>query len=335
MTGKNITKLSTQRIKYTSRDIQLIEVNPNPLRPVDEAEVKRLAASMQRIGLMTPVTVRLIEDEYSDRWVMVAGRHRLAAAKSLGWKRIDIIEVDWTDTEARLWEISENLHRADLTQLQRKEQIAEWIRLTDEKNNSGRTPATIPRGPGMPEGGLRAAAREIGIKRTSAQEAIKVASLSDEAKAAAVKNGLDDNTKALLEAAKETKPQDQIAKIVELANRKPAKRAERAVRKPGGGGTVSNSLTFTLKEEWREPMARTEKYLGVPAAEYVDFLLRLGEAAFNRKFQKGLTNQIEWWLVEMHSKYPNTFNVGSWEGSCGRLSIDKLRAKYSATPEVA
>jgi hypothetical protein len=74
--------------------------------------------------------------------------------------------------------IAENLHRADLTQLQRTEQIALWIKLTDEKNNSGRTAATIPRGPGMPEGGLRAAAREIGVKRTSAQEAVKVAALS-------------------------------------------------------------------------------------------------------------------------------------------------------------
>jgi hypothetical protein len=40
------------------------------------------------------------------------------------------------------------IDRADLTALQRKEQIAEWISLTDEKNNSGRTPATIHRGPG-------------------------------------------------------------------------------------------------------------------------------------------------------------------------------------------
>jgi ParB-like chromosome segregation protein Spo0J len=207
--------------KYTSRDIELIDVEPNPLRPVNDEEVKRLAVSMQRIGLMTPVTVRLIEDEEIDRWVLIAGRHRLAAAKSLGWARIDVIEVQWTDIEARLWEISENLHRADLTQLQRKEQIAEWIRLTDEKNNNCRNAAVIKRGPGQPEGGLSAAAREIGVKRTSAQEAIKVASLSDEAKVAAVEHGLDDNKTALLEAAKETDPKAQVKKIVERATKKP------------------------------------------------------------------------------------------------------------------
>lgn len=74
--------------------------------------------------------------------------------------------------------ISENLRRADLTQLQRKEQIAEWIKLTDENKPAGVRQVYGGRGN---EGGLAAAAREIGVKRTSAQEAIKVASLSDEA----------------------------------------------------------------------------------------------------------------------------------------------------------
>jgi len=101
--------------------------------------------------------------------------------------------------------ISENLHRAELTQLQRKEQIAEWIKLTDENVQSAglRQIEESKRADGRghrPEGGLSAAAREIGVKETSAREAIRVASLSDEAKAAAVKLGLDDNRSVLLEA---------------------------------------------------------------------------------------------------------------------------------------
>jgi hypothetical protein len=81
---------------------------------------------------------------------------------------IDIIEIKCSDADARLWEIAENLHRAELTQLQRKEQIAEWIKLTDENlqsagvrqiEDSGRTPATIIRGPGMPEGGINVDAK--------------------------------------------------------------------------------------------------------------------------------------------------------------------------------
>lgn len=35
--------------------------------------------------------------------------------------------------DARLWEIAENLHRAELTVQERAEHIAEWVRLTGEK----------------------------------------------------------------------------------------------------------------------------------------------------------------------------------------------------------
>jgi ParB-like chromosome segregation protein Spo0J len=203
--------------KHTTRDIQLIDVNPNPLRPINDEVVKRLAASMEKIGLMTPVTVRHIEDEESDRWVMMAGGHRLAAAKLLGWARIDVTEVECTDIEARLWEIAENLHRAELTKLQRDEQVAEWIRLTDEKIDA--SGVRTHQKAGQQPGGVNAAARELGVKKTSAHEAVKVASLSDEAKAAAVEHHLDDNHSALLEAAKETDPKAQVRKIVERAKK--------------------------------------------------------------------------------------------------------------------
>jgi hypothetical protein len=51
----------------------------------------------------------------------------------------------------------------------------------------------------------------------------------------------------------------------------------------------------------------------------------------------GLTknSEIERWLVEMHSKYPDTFNVGAWEGSCDYHSIDKLRARHGIPTEGA
>ena len=85
-----------------------INVGTNPLRPLDGEEVKRLAASMQRIGLMTPITVRYHADRLSshgahDSLELVAGRHRLAAALSLGWDEIDAIEIKCSDTDAKLW----------------------------------------------------------------------------------------------------------------------------------------------------------------------------------------------------------------------------------------
>jgi ParB-like nuclease domain len=58
-----------------------------------------------------------------------SGGHRLAAVKRLGLEYIECFVVEnESDDQARLWEIAENLHRAELTALERAEQIAEWIR---------------------------------------------------------------------------------------------------------------------------------------------------------------------------------------------------------------
>jgi ParB/RepB/Spo0J family partition protein len=197
-----------------------ITIGPNALRPLVEAEIKRLALSMQQIGMITPITVRFRENvrsaDFDDSYEIVTGRHRVAAALSLGWEEIDAIEIECSDLDAKLWEIAENLHRVELTALQRDEQVSEWIRLTAKKvsDNLSETPNK-----GGRPGKAAATAGEIGVNERDAQRAVKVSSLSDEAKAAAVEHGLDDNRTALLEAARETEPAAQVATILERAGR--------------------------------------------------------------------------------------------------------------------
>jgi hypothetical protein len=41
--------------------------------------------------------------------------------------------VELDDIEARLWTISENLHRTELNEIQRAEQVTEFARLTNER----------------------------------------------------------------------------------------------------------------------------------------------------------------------------------------------------------
>ena len=93
-------------------------------RPLHQGAVDRLAESMAKIGLRTPITVRHFEQHpdgsNSDCLMLVSGAHRLAAAKKLGWKEIPCFCLEEEpDEDARLWEIAENLHRADLTKLER------------------------------------------------------------------------------------------------------------------------------------------------------------------------------------------------------------------------
>lgn len=178
---------------------------PTGRRDVNAASVKRLAESIDKLGLRHPITVR----EKGERYVLVAGRHRIDAFKKLGREHIPATIVKMTNDEARLWEIAENLHRSDLSKLERDEQVSEWIKITERVS---RQIDAKPHG-GRPEGGTRAAARELGIDEADARRAVQVASLSDEAKDAARDEGLDNNRSAMLAAAREETPTAQVAAL--------------------------------------------------------------------------------------------------------------------------
>ena len=64
---------------------------------------------------------------------LVAGRYRLEAVKSLEWENIDAIFIDGDEIIRELVEISENLHRADLTKEQRDEHLRRYAELLEEQ----------------------------------------------------------------------------------------------------------------------------------------------------------------------------------------------------------
>jgi ParB-like chromosome segregation protein Spo0J len=83
-------------------------------RTPDPERVKPLAASIKQIGLRTPITVRPAIRIRSGREA-VAGRHRYEAVCSLGAEEIACVVTDDDDLHAQLWEIDENLMRAELS----------------------------------------------------------------------------------------------------------------------------------------------------------------------------------------------------------------------------
>jgi hypothetical protein len=77
--------------------------------------------------------------------------------------------------------------------------------------------ATVSKGGRGKEGGVRAAARELGISKDDAHRANKVAGLTEEAKEVARETGLDENRRVLLEAAK---AEDSVAFLREESARR-------------------------------------------------------------------------------------------------------------------
>lgn len=89
------------------------------MRPLNAEHVSRLAASIQEIGLQTPITVMLVAEGDDTRVILVAGLHRLEALRQLGEESTEAFVIDNDQDAADLWEIDENFARAELTDAQR------------------------------------------------------------------------------------------------------------------------------------------------------------------------------------------------------------------------
>src|SRR3984893_6814477 len=108
--------------------VEDVQVIAGKHREVEPKKVESLAASMAKIGLRTPVTVKRIMKGFGQQVLtLVAGLLRLKAAKTLGWEHIDAFVMEGTATDARRWQLMENLYRGDLTALQRAEHVAELV----------------------------------------------------------------------------------------------------------------------------------------------------------------------------------------------------------------
>ena len=218
----------TKVVRIRIADVQVL----GNRRELVQDKVREIAESIKSIGLIPPITVRAVGNAAAGSGepatVLVAGLHRLEAVRSLGGEYgeyIDAIYVDGDDVDARLREIEENLCRAELTVLQRAEQIDEWVRITEWDNTVSGQVVPKPKG-GRPEGSLAKAARTLPLpggtvaaRRKSLDRNRAIARISPQAKAAAKAAALDDNQSALTQIAR-VAPEAQSRKVEEVADRK-------------------------------------------------------------------------------------------------------------------
>ena len=90
--------------------IPINDIKLNPGRRAAEPEdVENLATkSIAELGLLNPITI----DQGN---TLIAGRHRLEAAKLLGWTEIECTVTDLQGLQAELAEIDENFVRKNLS----------------------------------------------------------------------------------------------------------------------------------------------------------------------------------------------------------------------------
>jgi len=242
-------------------------------RSLQQDKVADLAESIRTLGLLSPIAVRRIggtretpdAGEDPGSYLLVYGLHRLTAVRQLGWKEIPcrvfsssevklgmphLSDMADDDRHALMAEIAENLHRAELTALERAEHIAHWLKLKwgAQQPLGEKSPEAKTKGRGRPKGGRSAAAREIGISESDARRSERIAALPDDVKAEAKVLGLDDNQAALLKATAAPDPitvlRDHAASPERAAEGEPPPPADVAMP---ASGAVSAELKVAME----------------------------------------------------------------------------------------
>ena len=103
------------------------EITPSPhqsRRDLHEEELTALAQSIDRSGLLNPVSVRALPQ---GGYCLIAGERRWRACQMLGWSRIPALVWQKGDADAAALTLAENLHRSDLHYIEEAEGILRLI----------------------------------------------------------------------------------------------------------------------------------------------------------------------------------------------------------------
>ena len=110
--------------------LALSDVAPNPAQPrkhFDASDLRELADSIARYGVLQPLTVRRSKTGYE----LVAGERRLRAARLAGLTKVPCIVLDVDMEESSLIALVENLQRRDLDYIEEAECLSQLIQTFD------------------------------------------------------------------------------------------------------------------------------------------------------------------------------------------------------------
>lgn len=175
--------------------IQIDKITPNPSQPrqtFDLSALQELADSIAEYGLIQPIVVREVGNEYE----LVAGERRLRATKLLGKTEIDAIIISVTDKQSACLALVENIQRENLHYFEEAESfvsLMEMFSLTQVEF-----------------------AQSIGKKQSTIANKIRVSKLSSTVKALIVEHGLTErHARALLTLDDEESQIEILNQVIE------------------------------------------------------------------------------------------------------------------------
>lgn len=113
-------------------DIELKDIQPNRLNPrlrFTKAGLDELADSIKQVGLVEPIIVRPRGSQYE----VVIGERRYRAAQQAGLNTVSAIVRDYTDDQVIELNLIENIHREDLSHVEKGNCAIELMRKFPDK----------------------------------------------------------------------------------------------------------------------------------------------------------------------------------------------------------
>jgi ParB family chromosome partitioning protein len=187
--------------------VEHIRANPNqPRTEFDPERLDELAGSIEKHGLIQPITVRYIGEK---RFELISGERRLRAARQAGLKELPAYVREVDDEEILSLALVENIQREDLNPL---EVAMGYRRLMDE---AGQTQAGV--------------AEKVGKNRSTVANMLRLLSLPPYVQAALRDRDISmGHARALINVEKDSDKHRIFKKII--ANGYSVRQTEKAVR---------------------------------------------------------------------------------------------------------
>lgn len=246
--------------------VERIKANPyQPRKIFDEEGLLDLAESIKEVGIIQPITVRVVDDHYE----IVVGERRFRASKMAELEFISAIVVDIKDEESAVVALIENLQRQDLNFIEE----AEALQMLMEKHGFNQKDLAI----------------KIGKNQSTVSNKIRILGLPDSIKDFLVTHDLTERHGRALLKLKSEKDMIKVIKAiikdnltVKATEQLIEKKLEEASAEPIKKQTLKYNINYkiylnTVKQAY-EAILKTGskvKYLEKDKGDYVEVTIRI------------------------------------------------------------
>jgi ParB family chromosome partitioning protein len=171
--------------------VEQIQTNPyQPRKAFDDDEIHHLSDSIKAHGVLQPLVVRPVGDQFQ----LIAGERRLRAAQAAGLHEVPVTIVNFDDRQVFEASLVENIQRADLNPIEKAQGFKDYL------DRYGVTQEQL--------------AQRLGMDRTSVSNLVNLLHLPEEVQAAVRQNQISLGHAKILKGLPSAERQVELCKDV-------------------------------------------------------------------------------------------------------------------------